>query len=63
MPRLLGSTNVGNPLSYCPKAPASGTPTSQIGVVDGGLRRPWQMSSWEGSLGFNGYLYTDITDW
>ncbi len=61
MPRLLGSNNVGSPLGYCPKAPSTGTPAAQIGVVDGGLRRPWQMSSWEGSLGFNGYLYRGIT--
>lgn len=61
MPKLLGSNNINSPLGYCPIAPTTGTPASQIGVVDGGLRRPWQMSHWEGSLGFNGYLYRGIS--
>ncbi|HEY1717990.1 MAG TPA: prepilin-type N-terminal cleavage/methylation domain-containing protein [Verrucomicrobiae bacterium] len=61
MPRLFASTNVPySPLGYCPNAPATGVTVAPNTFVDGGLRRAWQMSSWEGSIGFNGYLYTDI---
>jgi prepilin-type N-terminal cleavage/methylation domain-containing protein/prepilin-type processing-associated H-X9-DG protein len=62
MPRLLGSSNAPySSLGYCPKAPSTGVTVAPNTFVDGGLRRPWQMSSWEGSLGFNGYLYRGIT--
>jgi len=61
MPRLLGTNNFGTPLSYCPKAPATGITAAQItSQLDGGLHRAWQMSHWEGSLGFNGNLYRGI---
>jgi prepilin-type N-terminal cleavage/methylation domain-containing protein/prepilin-type processing-associated H-X9-DG protein len=63
MPRLLGANNFGQPLSYCPKAPATGIAAAQITAqLDGGLHRAWQMSHWEGSLGFNGNLYRGISD-
>ena len=62
MPRLLNSSNAPySPLGYCQKAPSTGVAVAPNTFVDGGLRRAWQMSSWEGSLGFNGYLYRGIT--
>jgi len=62
MPRLLGSTNAPySPLGYCPNAPSTGQTVAPLSFVDGGLRRPWQMSSWEGSIGFNGHLYRGIS--
>ncbi|HEX9046618.1 MAG TPA: prepilin-type N-terminal cleavage/methylation domain-containing protein, partial [Verrucomicrobiae bacterium] len=63
MPRLFRSTNAPyNPLGYCPKAPATGAIVPPNTMVDGGLRQPWQMSSWEGSIGFNGHLYSNMPD-
>jgi prepilin-type N-terminal cleavage/methylation domain-containing protein/prepilin-type processing-associated H-X9-DG protein len=63
MPRLFNSTNAPyNPLGYCPKAPATGAVVPADFIAEGGLRRPWQMSSWEGSIGFNGHLYQGLSD-
>jgi prepilin-type processing-associated H-X9-DG protein len=62
MPRLFASSKAPySPLGYCPKAPPTGdivgSNTSQFGA----LRHPWQMDSWEGSFGFNGHLYRNIS--
>ncbi|TAK90472.1 MAG: type II secretion system protein [Verrucomicrobia bacterium] len=63
MPRLFHSkTAPYNPLGYCPKAPSTGVTVPPNTIAEGGLRRPWQMSSWEGSIGFNGHLYRDMSD-
>jgi len=62
MPRLFASSNAPySPLGYCPKAPATGVTVKPNTFVNGGMRRPWQMSSWEGSIGFNGHLYRGIS--
>jgi prepilin-type N-terminal cleavage/methylation domain-containing protein/prepilin-type processing-associated H-X9-DG protein len=62
MPRLFASTNAPySPLGYCPDAPSTGVTVTPSTFGNGGLRRPWQMSSWEGSIGFNGHLYRGIT--
>src|ERR1051326_3575115 len=63
MPRLFQSKSVPyNPLGYCPKAPSTGATVPPNMLMDGSLRNPGQMRSWEGSIGFNGHLYRDIAD-
>jgi len=63
MPRLFQSTNAPyNPLGYCPKARATGDVVGPGQAAVGTLQTPWQMSSWEGSVGFNGHLYSGIPD-
>ena len=62
MPRLLGSTNAPySPMGFCPNAPSTDSTVKPNTYVSGGLHRAWQMSSWEGSLGFNGHLFRGIS--